>query len=73
MNCKREEILQQFLKEKARATFNPSTEEAEAGGSLSSRTARAAHRNPVLKKKRKRKGKSCFKNKYINWYVWLID
>jgi hypothetical protein len=43
--------------------FNPSTQEAEAGGFLefeaslvyrvSSRTARAIQRNPVLKKKKK--------------------
>jgi hypothetical protein len=31
--------------------FNPSTWEAEAGGFLSSRTARATQRNPILKKK----------------------
>jgi hypothetical protein len=31
-------------------TFNPSTPEAEAGGFLSSRPARATQRNPVLKK-----------------------
>jgi hypothetical protein len=30
--------------------FNPSTREAEAGGFLSSRTARATQRNPVSKK-----------------------
>jgi hypothetical protein len=30
--------------------FNPSTWEAEAGGFLSLRTARAIQRNPVLKK-----------------------
>ena len=30
--------------------FNPSTWEAEAGGYLSSRTARTTQRNPVLKK-----------------------
>jgi hypothetical protein len=45
--------------------FNPSTQEAEAGGFLefeaslvyrvSSRTARAIQRNPVLKKKKVRK------------------
>jgi hypothetical protein len=33
--------------------FNPSTGEAEAGGFLSSRTARATQRNPVLKNKTK--------------------
>jgi hypothetical protein len=31
--------------------FNPSTWEAESGGFLSSRTARATQRNPVLKNK----------------------
>jgi hypothetical protein len=31
--------------------FNPSTWEAEAGGSLSSRPARATQRNPILKNK----------------------
>jgi hypothetical protein len=35
--------------------FSPSTREAEAGGFLSSKTARATQRNPVLKKKKKRK------------------
>jgi hypothetical protein len=36
--------------------FNPSTWKAEAGGSLSSRTARAIHREkPCLKKKKKKK------------------
>jgi hypothetical protein len=34
-------------------TFNPSTWEAEAGGFLSSRTARAIQRNPVSKKQTK--------------------
>jgi hypothetical protein len=34
-------------------TFNSSTWEAEAGGLLSSRTARATQRNPVLKKEKK--------------------
>jgi hypothetical protein len=34
--------------------FNPSTQEAEAGG-LSSRTARATQRNPVLKNKQTNK------------------
>ena len=39
--------------------FNPSTREAEAGGFLSSRTARATQRNPVSKEtKRKKKKKS---------------
>jgi hypothetical protein len=33
--------------------FNPSTQEAEAGGFLSSRPARAIQRNPVLKNKTK--------------------
>jgi hypothetical protein len=35
--------------------FNPSTREAEAGRFLSSRTARATQRNPVLKNKIKKK------------------
>ena len=40
--------------------FNPSTWEAEAGGFLSSRTARVTHRNPVSKKqKNKTKQKEC--------------
>jgi hypothetical protein len=34
--------------------FNPSTREAEAGGFLSLRTARAMQRNPVLKNKNKK-------------------
>jgi hypothetical protein len=49
-------------------TFNPSTREAEAGGFLSSRpawsiykvssrTARATQRNPVLKNQKKKKKK----------------
>jgi hypothetical protein len=37
--------------------FSPSTWEAEAGGFLSSRTARATQRNPVLKKIEKTKRK----------------
>jgi hypothetical protein len=37
--------------------FNPSTWEAEAGGFLSLRTARATQRNPVLEKKKKKKEK----------------
>jgi hypothetical protein len=36
-------------------TFNPTTWEAEAGGFLSLRTARATQRNPVLKNKTKQK------------------
>jgi hypothetical protein len=35
--------------------FNPSTQEAEAGRFLSSRTARAIQRNPVLKKQKIKK------------------
>jgi hypothetical protein len=35
--------------------FDPSTWEAEAGGFLSSRTARAIQRNPVLKNQKKKK------------------
>jgi hypothetical protein len=38
-------------------TFNPSIWEAEAGGSLSSRTARATQRNPVSRKQNKKKKK----------------
>jgi hypothetical protein len=38
-------------------TFNPSTREAEAGGFLSSRTARAIQRNPVSEKKNYQKKK----------------
>jgi hypothetical protein len=37
--------------------FNPSTQEAEAGGFLSSRTARTIKRNPVLKNQIKKKKK----------------
>jgi hypothetical protein len=36
---------------------DPSTLEAEAGGFLSSRIARAVQRNPVLKNKRKKERK----------------
>jgi hypothetical protein len=39
--------------------FNPSTWEAEAGGFLSSRTARAIQRNPVLKNQKKKKKVIC--------------
>ena len=35
--------------------FNPSTWEAEAGGFLSSRTARATQRNPVSKNQKRKK------------------
>jgi hypothetical protein len=38
--------------------FNPSTQEAEAGGFLSSRTARAIQRNLVSKNQKKKK-KNC--------------
>jgi hypothetical protein len=38
-------------------TFNPSTREAEAGGFLSSRTARAIQRNLSQKNKKKKKEK----------------
>jgi hypothetical protein len=38
--------------------FNPSTWEAEAGGFLSLRPARATQRNPVLKKQKTKKKKS---------------
>jgi hypothetical protein len=38
--------------------FNPSTWEAEAGGFLSSRTARATQRNPVLKKQKTKTNKA---------------
>jgi hypothetical protein len=37
--------------------FNPSTQEAEAGGFLSSRTIRAIQRNPVSKNQKKKKEK----------------
>jgi hypothetical protein len=37
--------------------FNPSTWEAEAGGFLSPRTARAIQRNPVSKNQKKKKKK----------------
>ena len=41
--------------------FNPSTWEAEAGGFLSSRTARAIQRNPVSKTKiTNKQTKKCF-------------
>jgi hypothetical protein len=35
--------------------FNPSTQESEAGGFLSSRTVRATKRSPVSKNKKKKK------------------
>jgi hypothetical protein len=38
-------------------TFNPSTQEAEAGGFLSSRPARATQRNPVSKNQNKKTNK----------------
>ena len=44
-------------------TFNPSTWEAEAGGFLSSRTARATQRNPVSKNKKQNKTKQKQKKK----------
>ena len=37
--------------------FNPNTGEAEAGGFLSSRTARAIQRNPVSKNQKEKKKK----------------
>jgi hypothetical protein len=37
--------------------FNPNTGEAEAGGFLSSRTARAIQRNPVSKKQKQKTNK----------------
>jgi hypothetical protein len=40
--------------------FNPSTREAEAGGFLSSRTARAIQRNPVSKNQKKKKKDKVF-------------
>jgi hypothetical protein len=44
--------------------FNPSTQESEAGGFLSSRTARAIQRNPVSKnQKNKQTNKNKTKNK----------
>jgi hypothetical protein len=39
-------------------TFNASTQEAVAGGFLSSRTARNIQKNPVSKKKKKKKEKN---------------
>jgi hypothetical protein len=42
-------------------TFNPSTWEVEAGGSLSSRTARATQRNTVWKIKTKQASKQANK------------
>jgi hypothetical protein len=42
--------------------FNPSTWEAEAGGFLSLRPARATQRNPVLKKQKKTTIKKKTKN-----------
>jgi hypothetical protein len=49
-------------------TFNLSTREAEAGGFLSSRTARATQRNPVSKNQNqnKNKNKKTQKNKQTN-------
>jgi hypothetical protein len=45
--------------------FNPSTREAEAGGFLSSRTARATQRNPISKKQKNKQTKKT-KNKKRN-------
>jgi hypothetical protein len=50
-------------------TFNPSTWEAEAGGFLSSRTARALQRNPVSKNQKERK----VYMKQINFVVELCS
>ena len=47
--------------------FDPSTREAEAGRFLSSRTARATQRNPVLKNKTKQKGMM-----YLIIYCWVF-
>jgi hypothetical protein len=44
-------------------TFNPSTWEAEAGGFLSSRTAKATQRNPVSKNKKTKNKKQTKKQK----------
>jgi hypothetical protein len=46
MICSTKIILKQGVVAHA---FSPSTQEAEAGGFLSSRTARATQRNPVSK------------------------
>jgi hypothetical protein len=43
--------------------FNPSTREAETGGFLSSRTARAIQRNPVSKKQKQTKKQNKNKSK----------
>jgi hypothetical protein len=56
--------------------FNPSTWEAEAGGFLSSRTARAIQRNPVSKNKTKTKQNctmksSAFLSGYERW-LWAF-
>jgi hypothetical protein len=45
--------------------FNPSTWEAEAGGFLSSRTARATQRDPVSKNKNKKKMLCVIKNREL--------
>jgi hypothetical protein len=52
-------------------TFNPSTWEAEAGGFLSSRTARAIQRNPVLKNK-KTKTKTNRINLILKSFKWEL-
>jgi hypothetical protein len=56
------EVQQSYIKiHKSQAVmahpFNPSTWEAEAGGFLSLRTARATPRNPVLEKQKTKQNK----------------
>jgi hypothetical protein len=51
-------------------TFNPSTWEAEAGGFLSSRPARATQRNPVSKNQKGKKKKKCGSVGWTNIYLW---
>jgi hypothetical protein len=59
-----EQIFKKWLSQAVVAhAFNPSTWEAEAGGFLSSRTARAIQRNPVSKNKKKNKTKQKKPNK----------
>ena len=49
--------------------FNPNTPEAEAGGFLSLRTARATQRNPVLKKTNKKDKKEMV---FLRHTVWVL-
>jgi hypothetical protein len=52
--------------------FNPSTQEAEAGGFLSSRTARAIQRNPVLEKQKQKIFFFSFSNYILYFLLFFI-